>query len=392
MAGCIRVGIRLAFLIALAAATAPAAAQQWSATAQAGRMRSALDPASASSSIALGLGYDAPTGGLRLSTGVPTSSVESLWAGASGWTRAALDFRGFMAGVDLAGNAFLTRDRSSQPVRDIPGPFDPPIGSDAGRSGHAYAGQAMPVIGYEGRRFQMHARAGVSHYGAQFGDQQADRTVRLADLQLTFAPVSSFALIPVIRRFEADAGFAATYAGASAVATSRRGTVWGSVGQWTDVNDVGTQWAAGARVRFHPRVALESGVRHDTFDPLYMQPPQTAWNVGLSVQVGGPVRPLTPPAPPVPAQYADGRATIQLPVAESPAAPSIAGDFNGWKAAPMKRTGDRWAYTIALAPGVYNYAFVRADGTWFVPESVPGRKEDGMGGHVAVLVVEGTSP
>jgi hypothetical protein len=39
------------------------------------------------------------------------------------------------------------------------------------------------------------------------------------------------------------------------------------------------------------------------------------------------------------------------------------------------------------APGVYHYAFVAEDGTWFVPESVPGRQDDGMGGHVAVLVV-----
>ena len=40
-----------------------------------------------------------------------------------------------------------------------------------------------------------------------------------------------------------------------------------------------------------------------------------------------------------------------------------------------------------LAPGVYHYAFVAEDGTWFVPESVPGRQDDGMGGHTAVLVV-----
>ena len=388
MANYIHMGVRLTILIVLLAATAPASAQQWIVNAQAGRMRSTLDPASASSTIAVGLGYDSPTAGLRFSTGVPTSSVESMWAGASGWKRAALDFRGFLAGMDLAANAFLTRDRSDQPVRDIPGPFDPPFGGVADLSGHAYAAQALPVIGYEARRFQVHARAGVSHYSAQFGEQQADRTVRLADVQLTIAPSSSFAVIPVMRRFDADGEAVATYAAISTVAASRRGNVWGSVGQWMDRNDVDMQWAAGATVRIHPRAALESSVRRDTFDPLYMQPPQTAWNVGLSVQVGGPVRPLTPPAPPVPAQYVDGRATIQLPVAESHSAPSIAGDFNGWKPAPMQRSGDWWAYTIALAPGVYSYAFVSADGTWFVPEGVPGRKEDGMGGHVAVLVVE----
>ena len=43
--------------------------------------------------------------------------------------------------------------------------------------------------------------------------------------------------------------------------------------------------------------------------------------------------------------------------------------------------------TVKLDPGVYNYAFVTPAGEWFVPESVAGRKSDGMGGHVAVLVV-----
>jgi hypothetical protein len=53
----------------------------------------------------------------------------------------------------------------------------------------------------------------------------------------------------------------------------------------------------------------------------------------------------------------------------------------------MQRTGERWTITVALAPGVYNYAFVNSRGDWFVPEKHPGRKADGMGGHVAVLVV-----
>jgi hypothetical protein len=133
------------------------------------------------------------------------------------------------------------------------------------------------------------------------------------------------------------------------------------------------------------RTTIDASVRRDTFDPLYMQPAQTSWNVGLSIQVGGPVG---TPAPPVPAEYVDGRATIHLPASAVPSAPSIAGDFNGWKPAPMQR--DRrpnWTFTIRLAPGVYNYSFVTADGTWFVPEDVPGRRDDGMGGHVAVLVV-----
>jgi len=48
-----------------------------------------------------------------------------------------------------------------------------------------------------------------------------------------------------------------------------------------------------------------------------------------------------------------------------------------------------WIHRVALEPGVYNYAFVDEAGTWFVPEDTPGRRSDGMGGWVAVLVVEG---
>ena len=40
-----------------------------------------------------------------------------------------------------------------------------------------------------------------------------------------------------------------------------------------------------------------------------------------------------------------------------------------------------------LEPGVYRYSFRSESGEWFVPESTPGRRPDGMGGFVAVLVV-----
>jgi len=38
-------------------------------------------------------------------------------------------------------------------------------------------------------------------------------------------------------------------------------------------------------------------------------------------------------------------------------------------------------------PGVYHYTFRSATGEWFVPVSTAGRRDDGMGGFVAVLVV-----
>jgi hypothetical protein len=98
-------------------------------------------------------------------------------------------------------------------------------------------------------------------------------------------------------------------------------------------------------------------------------------------------RSRTPPAAPVPADYENGTATIRVPASLFSSPPRVAGDFNGWKPAPMERAGASWSYSVVTAPGVYNYAFVAPDGTWYVPDGVPGRKDDGMGGQVAVLVI-----
>jgi hypothetical protein len=140
----------------------------------------------------------------------------------------------------------------------------------------------------------------------------------------------------------------------------------------------------GGSLNLHPRVALRVDARRDSYDPLYLRAPQTVWSFGVSIPLGRSAR----VALPVPAVYADGRATIRLPLSEAERAPSVAGDFNGWQPAPMQHTRDGWAYSVSLPPGVYHYAFVSEGGEWFVPESVAGRKDDGMGGHVAVLVVQ----
>ena len=65
----------------------------------------------------------------------------------------------------------------------------------------------------------------------------------------------------------------------------------------------------------------------------------------------------------------------------------IAGDFNNWRPASMQREGADWIIRLSLTPGVYHYTFRSATGDWFVPASTAGRRDDGMGGYVAVLVV-----
>jgi hypothetical protein len=381
--GSVPVGV-VAILLLLMTSSA-LRAQQWNVDAQAGRIHSALDPnAPQSQTVALGLRYDDEVTLLRVSGGVPMTSADPLWGSIAGARRIVTRTGAMMFGVDVGGHAVVLHDRV-QPTRQFPrgGIFNPPeMDVEPSLSGSAFAAEALPVIGYEGLRTQAYLRAGVSHYASRFGDQSIDRTVRLADGQLTFAPSSSLMIMPAVRHYRAAEGNY-TYTGVSALAGNNQVNGWATVGQWLSA-DASTPWAAGASVRLHERAVVSGSVRRDVIDPLYLAPPQTAWNIGVSVLVGGKLL----GAPPVPARYDGGRATIRLSTKDAPASLRIAGDFNDWKPAPMQRSGDDWTFTTALKPGVYNYAFVKEDGEWFVPAKYPGRKDDGMGGHVAVLVVE----
>lgn len=372
-------------VLALTASVSTGQAQQWNIDAEAGRIRSALDPnAPQSQTLALGLRYDDALTGFRLSGGVPTNAAEPLWGAIGGARRVAARKSSLIFGVDVAGNALVLHDREVR-TREVPGGgiFNPGRTETLpSRSGAAFAAQALPIIGFETARLQAHARAGVSQSRSRFGDRDLERTVRMADAQLTFAPSNALLLMPAVRHYRADEGNY-TYAGVSALAGNNLVNGWATVGQWLSSENASTPWAAGATLRFHERAAVNASVRHDAVDPLYLAPAQTAWNVGVSILLAG----KRPSAAPVPARYEGGRATIRVR-ASSATSLSIAGDFNAWKPAPMQRAGKEWTYTTALKPGVYNYAFVDESGEWFVPEKHPGRKDDGMGGHVAVLVVE----
>lgn len=376
-------------MLAIAVATLLSAsalpAQQWNIDAQAGRIRSALDPnAPVTESIVVGLRYDDLLTAFRISGGVPTTSDQPLWGAIAGARRLIARGGSFFGGIDVAGNAFVLHDRT-QETRTIPGRgiFDSPtVERLPSTSGSAYAGQALPIVGFENATVQAYARAGVSYYSAEFGEQKRDRTVQLGEAQVMYSMTPQFVLMPAVKHYRAAEGNY-THAGATAMVTTGATTFWASAGQLSGFAD-GTSWGAGASLRVHDRATLSVSVREDAIDPLYLTPAQHAWSAGLSLRVGG----TTFKAAPIPSKYEDGRATIKLPVSHSRTQPSIAGDFTKWKPIPMQRSGDDWVYTAALQPGVYSYAFVDAKGQWFVPEKHAGRKDDGMGGHVAVLVVQ----
>jgi hypothetical protein len=356
-------------------------AQQWSAEVQTGRIRSSLDPAAdAAHSIAAGLRFEDANTQLRVMGGVPTSSEQPYWGALSGARRLALRSGILVAGVDIGAHGFLAHDRNRQ--HELPGL----LGSSERApdlSGHAYAAHAMPLVLLELEHLQLQVRAGLARYESEFGQQQWSRSARVADLQATITPAPGFALAPLVKHARiGDSAY--TYTGVTAMSGGGRAAVWGSVGRWLDADDDAMSWAGGATLRLNARFELNASVRRDVLDPLYLTQPQTGWNIGMLFHVS---RVRTPSAP-VPARYANGRATIRLAASNAKAAPRIAGDFTNWQPQPMTRTTGAWTFDVALKPGVYNFAFVDAEGEWFVPENYPGRKDDGMGGHVAVLVVQ----
>jgi len=142
-------------------------------------------------------------------------------------------------------------------------------------------------------------------------------------------------------------------------------------------------WALGSGVSLGARTTVWGSVRQDAPDPLYWNSTRRSWSVGLTQRLGRVPAPLVPVA-----MSPAGTVAIRLSATDAPSgAVSIAGDFNNWQPAPMQREGGEWIVRLPLMPGVYHYTFRSATGEWFVPPSAAGRRDDGLGGYVAVLVV-----
>lgn len=364
-------------------------AQGWSLEARAGRLDFHLvdGTAPAATSLGLGLGHESRDGWFRVSTGVPMGEEDPLWGALDVGQRAAVERGPLTVGVDLAGQGFV--QRYEQRLEEGPGlPWQRPL-EEGTAWGHGAAAQALPVVALDLGRATVQARAGGSWYRSGLDGGDATRAVGVAELRTSVRPHPTIALSGDARHYAAPEG-GQTFAGVSAMMVRSSVSVWGSVGQWlgdaaegTAVE--GTPWSAGASLALGRRLELTVTGRQDVLDPLYGSAPRRAWSAGLRLGLGA----APSNAPPVPAEYRGGRATIAVPAGDVPGGVRIAGDFTDWEPAAMTRQGDRWTYSADLAPGVYEYAFVAPDGTWFVPASVPGRRDDGMGGHVALLVVEG---
>ena len=375
-------------VLALLAVPSAVRAQEWRATARFGRVTYESTPAgaSANSSAVLGVARTGARDWLGASAALPLGE-DPFWASLGGWQR--LETPPGAAGLllDLAGHGFIQRQRTATVAGPAPAPgplplpTEPPAPTRTDRSGQGIGGEVMAGAYAGSGRLRIEARGGVAAQRSELGNTRQARALPTGDARL------SVLLYPIAIRVESrgwlDEGATRAYVGTTIQYARGPLRLWGSFGGWPAGGIDRLSWSAGAGTGLVPGVELELGGRGPAFDPLYLSSTATSLWAGLSLRLAG----SRAPAAPVPARDRDGQAVIGLPVRAAPGAPSIAGDFTGWTPVPMRRHGSRWVWKGTLAPGVYHYAFVTADGTWFVPESVPGRQDDGMGGHVAVLVV-----
>lgn len=355
----------------------PLSAQEWRVSAQFGRVSYAgavSDPAQ-SSTLSLGASRIGSTDWLGASVGMPLLD-DPFWGVAGVWKRWQT---GAVAGVglDLTAHAFVQRDRTHE------APLSPlPIGDEAPaeRSGEGAGGElAVLAFGSLGPA-RAEIRAGAMAQGSKVSDVESSELLPFSEGSVLFS-IGALQLGPEAKVWLGDS--ARSYAGLTAYGMAGPAELWASGGSWLAGGPEDLTWSAGAALPLGRSFRLEGSYRSGSYDPLYDSRTTSSFTVGASVRVAGGAGVSAP----TPARYENGRALIRIRSRDVQGRPRIAGDFNGWQPQPMEAEGGHWTFTVPLEPGVYNYAFVDAEGDWFVPEWVPGRRSDGMGGYVAVLVI-----
>jgi hypothetical protein len=296
----------------------------------------------------------------------PSGETGTFWTAAgAGWRLMRATHGGRLGvGADVGAHGFWFRDRlvsltgtggtlEAQPFMRLD--FDEAfVEGSAGLRGHTLS---FADVRENRGVFETGVRAGVG-YGAAVLIEGAARWVRAAE--------GTFPLVSTTVAYERP-----------------RGGLWAQAGRWLDAELTDHIWGFGGLISVGPGTSIWAAVRREGPDPLYWNLPRRTWTVGVTQRLGR----VPTPVQPLP-RLQDGVVVIRLDVADAPRGTvSIAGDFNNWQPAPMVREGNEWVARLSLQPGVYHYAFRSAGGDWFVPASTAGRRDDGMGGHQAVLVV-----
>lgn len=357
--------------IVLAGGLAPAQAQ-WIVEASAGGVSyEALSSDVSTSSAALGIRNDGPTW-LYVTSGLPLNADGMPWAAAGLGGRsvmAALDR--LDAGLEWGGHAHGYRAPST------------------GDFGSGAVVEALPFVGLDAGLARFELRSGVTHYQSSFAGTTISRTAHDSRFSAALEPHPLMRVTGDARLLRAEEDDY-TYFGGTAQVDLPFGAFWTHAGRWTSSALPDPAWGAGITVDAGPRYAVRASIQQDATDPVFFNETRRFWSLGISARVGARSGTAALADPVVPEMTRTG-VVFRIPVSASAEQPSVAGDFNGWTPQPMRRSGDEWTLTLRVDPGIYHYAFRSASGTWFVPDSVPNRKDDGFGGTNAVLVVPSRS-
>lgn len=360
-------GMRVAALaLALCAGWTTAAGAQWQVEASAGGVtHEATGGAVSSSNAILGVRHE----GLiwaYLSSGLPLGADGVPWAASGLGGRLDESYRAFRLGVDFGAQGHGYR---------VP---------EVGEVGGGLVLEAVPFVGLDLGGARLEARSGVTHYSSAFAGETISRTLHESGLTAEIRPHRGFSVSAdgtVLRAEEGDY----PSVGVAAEVALRGGAVWAQASHWTSDVLPDPSWGAGAVLRIARAYALRASYQQEATDPLFWNDTRRFWSIGLSRRLGrsAQARLVAPVLP----RMTEAGVVFRIPAAAHDAAPSIAGDFNGWTPVEMSRAGDEWVVAIRVPPGVHRYAFRAADGSWFVPETVENRVDDGFGGTNAVLVV-----
>ncbi len=351
---------------------ASAAAQGWEMDVRAGQSSfEALPTAVRTANATLSLRHLRGERWFQAAASTPLSSEDLFWGAATVRDRLATSHGRFEVGLDLTGQGHAQRD----PATD--------------ERGWGVRGEVLPMVSASAGPIVGELRSGGSWYRAEWEDTEWTRNVWASDLRLTASPATSLRVSGEARHLNTEEG-GYTFVGVSGGGAWEGVSLNASVGEWVAGLDAGassTAWSMGASISVGSNTELRGDLRREPVDPLFLSSARTSWGLGVRHRLGGSERPPPRSGPEIRTGESTGTVILRLPLSEASAPPSVAGDFTGWEPVRMDRRGELWRLELSLDSGVYRYAFRTGDGTWFVPEGFPGRRDDGMGGWVAVLVV-----
>ena len=355
-------------IILLFAPVSPVSGQGWSLEASAGSAQyEALAGEVGTRNAMLGLRREGATW-LYLSAGAPLDSAGIPWAAAGAGSRISTQPRLLSAGVDLGAHGFGYREPSLE------------------TTGWGFTMVGLPFIALSRGAARVELRSGILHHTSTFNDSSASRMVHDSGIRGWFLLPSGVVLDAEARLVRAEEG-SYPFATAGVEVPLGPGVVWARVGRWMSGSLDDPSWGIGARLDLPGMFTLRAAFQREADDPLYWNGARHGWTVGLSRSLGSRSDRRFPLTIPAAVRPSAGKVALRIPIDEAREAPSVAGDFNGWKPVAMRRVGDSWEIRLDIPKGVYHYSFIHADGRWFVPESTPNRGEDGFGGVDAVLIV-----